>query len=238
MKKFLSVLAALVLMLPLACAATDLAALEGVKEEQPAAFSPYNYLRNNLDVRQSATIPLSEDVVVIQSDGSYQITTQGITCTLMMPFGWFVFTQDFLGQLDLFVNTFNDPLAVYSEMLNEGTHLFAINSELNGNYVKMIVYQDSFSKLFGSLNNQSSEVLSAYLAVFARSFPGSNVEIVKTGGHPFLMVRESSGTYETLFAESIEGDYNVRIIMFSSGATISEEEKADFLDIIDGIKLI
>ena len=238
MKRLLAILIALML-LEGSAAATSASNLDSVgkKDWNPREQNLKQMLKDKSIVKSSGGLPLSEDVVTVDEEGRYHITANGITCSLLFPFGWYVFTQDFLSQMELYLTVFNDPLAVYTAMMESGQHLLAINSELDGGLTEMYMYQDPMSILIGDLSAQEDVVKDTILEIYARDNQGAQVERVQLGDHEYFSILGETDDGEIMIAETIKAGFNVRFHVFSKGEHFEEEELEDFRSIIESVQL-
>ena len=238
MKRLLAILVALMLLAGSALATPDPGLDFAEKKDwKPREQNLMEMLKDKNIVKSSGGLPLSEDVVTVDVEGRYHITANGITCSVLFPFGWYVFTQDFLAQMELYLTVFQDPLAVYTSMMESGQHLLAIGSELDGGMTEMYMYQDAMSMLFGNLSEQEDVVKDTILAIYARDNQGAQVERVQLGDHEYFSILGETDDGEIMIVETIMSGFNVRFHVFSRGEHFEEEELEDFRGIIESVQL-
>lgn len=208
-----------------------------VREVLPSAYNLEEIIREKDAIHRSGSIPVSDASLEIASDGRYVIKANGITCSFLLPFGWYAFTQDFFSQLELYMAVFKDPLAIYNSMIETGLYLLAFNGELDGNHTEMYMYRDNLSTLYGNLDDQSDTAVIAARLIYTRSFPNAEVDSVILGNHTYITMLQKFEDYEILFVETIKSGYNVRFQAYSNGKTFVEEEKQEFYEIIKSVQL-
>ncbi len=184
-----------------------------------------------------SSLPTPSLSLRIDSSGRYHLTTQWFTISADFPFGWYVFTQDYLTQLQQYI-TFDVNIESYVTMLMENGRLFqALSGDANNGYCELSLLMDSaIGRFVVNLNDQDATIQEAVMGVYQLDSPDSEVRMLKVGRNNFISVYQKSNDYEAFYCDTYVNGICVRLIVFSDGPTMTQQEMEDYMIILESLE--
>lgn len=188
-------------------------------------------------IRAGSTMPTPQIKLTMGNDGTYILSNEQISISTEFPFGWFVFTQDYLTQLDLYINMVRDIGGMVTAMQESGQLLYASNSEFDGSYVELYLDQSEMSALFQDLTQQSNLVKEALLEYYQSSYANETVAMETFGDHSYIVIAMNLEKEQMLICQTFYAGIDVTFVAKSASQKFTETELEDFEYILSTVSL-
>ena len=181
--------------------------------------------------------PTPNVTLKIDKDGRYYLVSEGIEISLDFPFGWYVFTQDYLTQLNLYLG-FKIDINAFVTSLQEEEQLFhALSGEFDTGYCQLFLSQTPMSSFANNLSKLDAVLKNAVLAMYKEESPQGEVKLLQTASNEFISVRMPGRGCEVLFCDTFYNGLTLRLIVFSDSTTLTQQEIDDFMLILESMKI-
>ena len=234
MKKMLAMLLALVMALSLTGGLAQTVTLAPEELTTAPDAGGLRELRKSSSQIRAAAFPETADEVSIK-DGVYTITTQGVTITLELPFGWIGFTQDLKQQMVEYLQYFEDPRALVEALVASSINLLALEA---GSDAQMMVFSEvnAASSLFMDLAD--ADMYEMALGMYQQS-AGEGVDITGEviGDMNFIRSLELGEGYEYVVYFTMIGGARIGFELLPHGTEVTEAEEEILVDLIAATNL-
>ncbi len=197
-----------------------------------------SFIKPQESLRAGNTMPIPNLKLTIKDDGSYTITSDSLSISTQFPFGWFVFTQDYLTQLDLYINMVTDVNALVTKMMEDEQWLTSIDGEFTGAGIDMYVKQSDLSEVFGNLSDLDQTVQEAVLSFFRMNMPGEQVKLEQFGENIFISVRYIVEDTEMIISQTFGKGMDIILVARCAGNQFTEYELDDFHSVMESVLLL
>lgn len=140
----------------------------------------------------------TDDIVEIHEDGSADVTVNGITLSVLPPFGWTLLTQDVLAQLETYMS-FTDEVGTLQASLKENNiHVFVFDL-LTFASASFVTGEDGYSKLFGNMSEIPEKYYDTVGQALKQAYGADEVSVVTLGENTFfklLLTQEGNEAIE------------------------------------------
>ena len=176
MKRILSIIVALILALSLTVGLAEEAAEK--PDLSTIEVPDYKSMKDEPEekVEDTHKSSITRDIVTI-NNGQYKVVTpEGIRFTYTATDSSFALTQDLIQQADLFVAIYNDPMAVVSHWMENGTHLNIYDFQDKVDIYAHVV-ETGLAKLYPEstrLSQSDADYILSFMANSPRYFQGAS----------------------------------------------------------------
>lgn len=196
-----------------------------------------SFIKPQESLRSGSAMPVPNLKLTVRDDGSYIITSDTLSISTRFPFGWFVFTQDYLTQLDLYINMVNDINALVTNMMENEQWLMSLDGEFSGAGIDMYVKQSELSAVFGDLSKQDRTVQEAVLLFYQTNMPKEQVKLEQFGENTFITVRYIEDGTEMLVSQTFGKGVDIIFAARCAGNQFTQYEMDDFISVMESVML-
>ena len=165
----------------------------------------------------------TQDVVTVLEDGSINIVSKNVSMTITPPFGWVVFTQDVLAQLDVYMTYVTDIEEMQNMIKNIDAQALCL--DLVSDMKTIIkVTENPLAKLLGNMKDTRESHLSAVQDVLQSSYGATDSAIVEEGENKYIKLSgKEAGNVSFILYTTFINDRAVEIYCLTE-----EEDFSDF----------
>lgn len=177
------------------------------------------------------SLPKTTDKVEINDDGTISVTVaDGPTVSVLPPFGWLMFTQDMLAQLDLYSQFVSDGPELVASMQADGISGILMDLE-NGYITYMSVSEDVLSSIVEDADLLDDDMLEMVLGAAQNVYTDTVMSVEKINGHVYFVYDYRPSGYELLIYSALKGNRAVDFRVSCDGMTIPE----DLIEAVEGM---
>ena len=229
MKKLLSVLLALAMLLTCCAAFAETAEEEitfsdadiGVKVEAPAG---------KIEFAEPQAYAVSTSDVVTVSGNMNTVRADGLTFMLNAPSGYIVFTQDYYASINAYMYV-SDPDALIKAMIDNNIHLIAYDTFAGVEIDIKALGSDTVSQKVGNLANLSDSNIVNLTVAFGNANGLQAVDAYRIGSHVWM--RFAGGYFVTI----VGGQYVLATWYMPDAQELSDADMNDMGQVLYNLSI-
>lgn len=164
----------------------------------------------------------TDDIVTVNADGSLNVVTDGVSITVLPPFGSTAFGQDILTQFDVY-SIFNDPLAFQQLLVEDGTHIYVLDLSFYTS-IEVRTSKDSISSIVTDIDQLDENVLTALTFAVQEANPSCDVSVRTCGNNNFIVYDMRKSGVEVLVYSTVKNSTNIDFYLIPGGNVVTEDE--------------
>lgn len=171
----------------------------------------------------------TDDRVSVGKDGTVTVVADGVSISVMPPFGTIAFGQDAKAQPDVY-GLLGDPEGVVRVLKSRNAHVCVLDLAFQTE-IYAVTGHDAVSDLIEDIDGEDTLTLRLLASRLQKETPDADVLLLHCGGKAFLVFDYRRGGWETVVYTSVKNHTNIAFMLVPGDGAITDFE-VDVLEIL------